>query len=338
MAEPVAAATTKPDSKAAKEQSPILGPPEESFEEKFNKRLELPLASTAAVLIHVLIGAFLAVILLGILGKSEDKSPVAVKTMAVGGMDDFGDGSAGSGGKEDPLIESLNKDPATAAVESLSDPSKLPQIDDVQKTIKLLDPTGNMPVSSANAAAYASLDKSIRDKLMGAQRGAGNEAGKGTDGSKGTGPGGTGSNSTLGRNMRWTLRFKVNSGRDYLDQLKAMNAQLLFPIPGTEKCILIKDLNNSAGQKTVDPGEFGALLKFVDSRSDAVNGVVGALGLEIHPRSFCAVFSKEQEARLAKMETSYRNRRAEDIEETIFKVTIRGGEAEIVVDEQKVKR
>jgi hypothetical protein len=50
------------------------------------------------------------------------------------------------------------------------------------------------------------------------------------------------------------------------------------------------------------------------------------------------VFSKEQEERLAKMETSYRNRRAEDIEETIFRVTVVGGEPDIRVDEQKVKR
>ncbi|MCE9567618.1 MAG: hypothetical protein K8U57_36925 [Planctomycetes bacterium] len=317
----------------------IKGPPDESFEEKYNSHYEFPLSIVGSLLMHVMIAAVLAYLILVLMGKGEDKSPVAVKTMAVGGMDDLGDGSAGSGGKEDPLIEKMNIDPATAAEQSLADPSKLPEIkEDIKQTIKLIDPTGNMPVSASNAAAYAGLDKAIRDKLLGAQRGAGNEAGKGTDGTKGTGPGGTGSNSTLGRNMRWTLRFKVNSGRDYLDQLKAMDAQLLIPIPGTDKCIHIKDLNDPSSQKTVDPAQFGDLLKFVDSRADAVNGVIGALGLPSGPRSFCAVFTKDREAKLAKMETSYRNRRAEDIEETIFKVTIRGGEPEIVVDEQKVKR
>jgi len=117
-----------------------------------------------------------------------------------------------------------------------------------------------------------------------------------------------------------------------------MKAKILVPIPGTDKCILIADLNNPSDQKTVDPAQFSDLLKFVDSRAEAVNGVVGSLGLTIQPRSFCAVFTKEEEARLAKMETSYRNRRAEDIEETIFKVTVSGGEPIVIVDEQKVKR
>jgi len=337
MAEP-ASPSPKADPKPAKDRR-VEGPPSESFEEKYNKRLEFPLSVVGSLLMHVLIAAGLAYLILVLMGKGEDKSPVGVKTMAVGGMDDMGDGSAGSGGIDDPLIEKLNADPATAAVESLADPSKLPQIqEDIQKTIKLIDPTGNLPVSSANAAAYAGLDKAIRDKLLGAQRGAGNEKGKGFDGSKGAGPGGTGSNSTLGRNMRWTLRFKVTSGRDYLDQLKAMKAELLIPIPGTDKCIHIKDLDNPTDQKTVDPALFGDQLKFVDSRTEAVNSVLGALGLDIRSRTFCAVFSKEEEARLSKMETSYRNRRAEDIEETVFKVTVRGGAAEVIVDEQKVKR
>lgn len=329
-------ASTKPDPKA--KPARIEGPPEESFEEKYNKRLEAPLSLVGSILIHVLIGVVIGYCVLVLLAKPEDKSGVPVRSMAVGGLNDDGDGSAGSGGKEDPLIESLNRDPATAAVESLADPSKLPQIEDVQKTIKTIDPTGNIPVSSSNMAAYAGLDKAIRDKLLGANRGSGNEAGKGSDGSKGTGPGGSGSNSTLGRNMRWTLRFKVSSGRDYLDQLKAMRAKLLIPIPGGDKCYLIENLDNPGTPRVVDPADFGSLLRFVDSRPEAVNSVIGALGLDVKTRSFCAIFTKEQEAELAKMETNYRNRRAEDIEETIFKVTIRGGVPEVYVDEQKVKR
>jgi hypothetical protein len=322
---------------ASSKPARVEGPPEESFEEKYNKRLEAPLSLVSSVLIHVLIGVVIGYCVLVLMAKPEDKSVVPVKMMEVVGLGGD-DGSAGSGGMADPLIEKLNVDPATAAVESLADPSKLPQIEDVQKTIKTIDPTGNIPVSSSNAAAYAGLDKAIRDKLLGANRGSGSEAGKGTDGSKGTGPGGTGSNSTLGRNMRWTLRFKVSSGRDYLDQLKAMKAKLLIPIPGGDKCLLIENLDNPGTPRTVDAGDYASLLRFVDSRPEAVNSVIGALGLDVRTRSFCAIFTKEQEAELAKMETSYRNRRAEDIEETIFKVTIRGGVPEVYVDEQKVKR
>lgn len=337
MPEPVEATATATKLKP-KPNGPPLVPPEESFDEKFNSRLEFPLSAAGSVLAHVLIAAVLAYLVLVLMGKKEDKSGVAVKNMAVAGMDDFGDGSAGSGGKEDPLIEKMNVDPATAATESLADPNKLPQIEDVKQTIKQLKDIGDIPVSASNAAAYAGLEKVIRDKLLGANKGAGNEKGKGFDGSKGTGPGGTGANSTLGRGLRWTLRFKVTSGRDYLDQLRAMKAKILVPVPGTDKCILIEDLNNPTVQRTVDPAQFASLLQFVDSRPEAVNGVLGALGLNVNSRVFCALFSKEQEDRLAKMETSYRNRRAEDIEETIFRVTVVGGEPDIRVDEQKVKR
>ena len=43
-------------------------------------------------------------------------------------------------------------------------------------------------------------------------------------------------------------------------------------------------------------------------------------------------------AELSRKEQNYRNRRAEDIEETVFRVVVRGGNYEIVVDDQTAKR
>lgn len=319
---------------------PIEGPPEEEFWEKYNRRLEFPLATVAAVFIHVLVAATLVYVLVGLM-KSEDRSGVAVKTMGVDGMDEFGDGSAGSGGVEDPLAIA-DGDAVKRAVDSLPDPSKLPEIkENLKQTLKLIDPTGNLPISDANAAAFASLDEKVRNKLLGAKQGSGPGDGKGFDNTKGSGPGGTGANSTLGRNMRWTLRFKVNSGRDYVEQLKAMSATILVPVPNTEQCLVIKDLNNPKDRQSIDLnnlGKYGGLLQFHDSRRDAVNSVSQTLGLDFTPKSFIAVFSKEFEGDLARLETGFRNRRAEDIEETVFRVIIRGGQFEVVVDEQRVKR
>jgi hypothetical protein len=256
----------------------------------------------------------------------------------VGGLDEYGEGSAGSGGFEDPIVEKINADPTTDALRMIGDPSKLPEIQ--EKTARLIDPSGNLPVTAANAVAYEGLDKALRDKLIGAQRGTGNVAGKGRDGQPGVGPGGSGANSTLGRNMRWTLRFKVSSGRDYLKQLETMRATLLIPVPGTEQCLLIENLSNPDNRRVVGTAQLGAyagLLKFADSRRDAVGGVAGALGLDFTPKTFFAVFSKDFEDDLAGKETRYANRRAEDIEETIFKVTVRGGEYTLVVEEQKLR-
>jgi hypothetical protein len=315
-------------------------PPEEEFWDKYNRRLEFPLSTVATVLIHVLVASLL-VFILWRMEKKDDNRDVNMQIMDVSGID-MGLGSEGSGGVADPLIEKMNIDPATAAIESLADPSILPEIrEKVQQSIKLIDPTGNLPVTNSNAIAIAGLNEAVRNKLLGAQTGIGKQPGKGTSGQAGAGPGGSGADSTLGRNMRWTLRFKVSSGRNYLDQLQGLGAKILVPIPGTEKCLLIKDLNNLSDQQvlTADQlGQYGNLIKFWDSRRDAVGGVAGALGLDFRPTSFCAVFSKDFENDLDRKEKQYRSRRPEDIEETIFRVTLAGGGYEVVVDEQTVRR
>jgi hypothetical protein len=330
-----------PDAPAAPETDarPLL-PPEDSFDEKYNSRLEFPLATVGAVLIHVLIAAVL-VYILAYLMTGEDRRSVDVRPMLVTGLDDFGDGSAGSGGVADPIAVA-NGDPVKAAVDSLPDPTKLPEIrEKMQQTIRTIDPSGNLPISDANAAAYASLDEAVRNKLIGARQGAGNQPGSGSDGSKGSGPGGTGANSTLGRNMRWTLRFRVTSGRDYLDQLQAMKATILVPVPGKNQVWLIENLDNPDARRLVSSdqlGRYAGLMQFHDVRRDVVNSVAETLRLDFVPTSFCAVFSKDQEERLARMETAYRNRRPEDIEVTVFRVTVRDNKPEVVVEDQRAKR
>ncbi|HVK13565.1 MAG TPA: hypothetical protein VM597_32765 [Gemmataceae bacterium] len=327
---------SKPDPRNPEPADRHQGPPEEEFWDKYNKRLEFPLSTVATILLHVLVGTIIVLILLRMESK-EDHSSVDVKFMSISGMDDYGAGSPGSGGREEPIVERMNQDPATAAEQSLADPSKLPEIK--EKTIKLIDPTGNLPITSANAVAYEGLDKAIRDKLLGANRGTGNTPGKGIDGS-GTGPGGTGADSTLGRNLRWTLRFRIQDGRDYLRQLDAMGAKILVPRPGTEQCVVVDQPANPASKRVVGQDQLGPyadVVKFADSRPAVVRDVAIALQLEFTPKTFFAVFSKELELDLARMERNHANRRAEQIEETIFVVTVSGGTYSIKVAEQKLR-
>src|SRR5579872_6906002 len=143
---------------AIEEEEPIEGPPDEDFDEKYNKHLEFPISIVAAILLHVFGGAFVVFVLLGLLSGGDDKSCVPMKLVAVNGMDDNGEGSAGSGGVEDPFIKA-DGDPDRALMDSLPD-IKLPEVkQDMQKTIKYLDPTGNLPISDANAAAYNNLNE-----------------------------------------------------------------------------------------------------------------------------------------------------------------------------------
>jgi hypothetical protein len=55
-------------------------------------------------------------------------------------------------------------------------------------------------------------------------------------------------------------------------------------------------------------------------------------------QSFWAFFPRGLEDELSRKELAYRNRRSEDIEETIFSVLIRGGSYEVVVVAQTPKR
>jgi hypothetical protein len=346
---PQAASNTEANPKATpalgQEPDPVAGPPEEEFWDKYNRRMEFPLATVATILLHVLVGAILVYVLVGLMESDEDRSNPPLQLTAVGGLGDTGDGSAGSGGQEDPdLIRDV--DPFKAAERVLPTMKELNDAKaDVKQTV-LNDPNGNLPVAAPNAAAYSQLDKSIRDKLLGvgAQKGEGNQPGQGFDGTPGKGPGGTGADSTRARGLRWVLRFRVTGGRDYLDQLKAMRAEILVPLPPDDKkCVLVPDIDNPGSQRVATDADLRRLagkIQFSDTRAAQVRDVVNTLGIQTagQPKTFWAFFPKDLEEELARKETGYRNRRAEDIEETVFSVTIRGGSYEIVVVDQVAKR
>ena len=315
--------------------------PEEEFWEKYNRRLEFPLATVAAVILHISIAALLIFILVRLMAW-KDTSPVPVQLVQVFGLDEGGGlGSAGSGGVEDPLVRA-DAEPYQAMINSLPNPNQLPEIrEEIRQTIRYFDEQGRLPISDSNAAAYASLEESIRKKLLGARQGSGSGAGSGYDGNSGKGPSGSGADSTLGRNLRWVLRFTVSSGRDYLEQLRAMQARVLVPIPNTDKCLFFPDLGDLSRRRIATDDDLRLLanqIKFCDTRRDAVLQVANTLDLDFQPTTFWAFFPKELEEELARLERNYRNRRSEDIEETIFRVTVRGGRPEVVVAEQRLKR
>lgn len=339
----MAAPNLKDASEADQAPFAVEAPPEEEFWERYNRRLEFPLAAVAAVLLHVIVFVVLVFGLLSLLSGDSSPNP-KLELVAVGGLDDSGEGSAGSGGNPDPdLIKDVS--PERTAKDILPTPQAIADAKENIKKIVLEDPSGQMPVAAPNAAAYSQLDESLRKKLLGvgSQKGSGPGAGKGDSGEQGNGPGGTGADSTRARGLRWVLRFRVASGKDYLDQLKAMGAEILIPLPPDGKqCALFSDIANP--QKRIandaDLKRLAGKIQFSDARKDQVRDVAAVLGLETTPppKTFWAFFPKSLEEELARKETAYRNRRSEDIEETIFRVVVRGGNFELVVDEQRVKK
>ena len=338
-------AQSEPTPAAAEDPTQIFeGPPEEEFWDRYNKRLEFPLSTVTAILLHVLVAAFLILFFKGIFGGNTDKSGVPVSLVPdMGGLDDEGTGSAGSGGVQDPLKEAKSTS-LEEQLKVLPDPSQLPVIKDSIKDTLKYDNEGNIPVSDFNAPAYAAVDKTLADKLLGigAKKGSGPGVGSGDDGTKGTGPGGTGANSTRARSLRWVLRFRTSSGDDYIAQLSAMGAVVLVPMPPDFKQgLYFTDLKNPGNRKMSTDDDLRKLagqIKFSDTRPDSVRGVCDVLGVNEKAKSFWAFFPRGLEDDLSRKEIGYRNRRPEQIEETIFRVIVRGGSYELVVDDQTAKK
>jgi hypothetical protein len=320
------------------DDGPVEGPPQEEFWEAYNRRLEFPLSAVGTVLLHVLLAA-LFVYALTRLMNDDDRSGPPLKLMQVGGLDDAGDGSPGSGGRDTEVERDVN---AAGLKETFATPEALKQAQENIKKLALDDPSKDLAVSPTNAAAFEQLNQALKEKLLGGRQGAGNQPGKGPDGA-GSGVGGTGADSTRARGLRWVLRFSVRGGADYIGQLRAMGAEILIPLSSDKDCIIIPDLSNPQSARTATDEDFRRLagkIQFSDNRRAMVKEVTDTLSVTVpgQPKAFWAFFPKAVEDELASKEKAHRGRRPEDIEETVFRVTTRGGSFEMVVEEQTSKR
>jgi hypothetical protein len=332
-------ATDRDDAPVTLVQAGEFVPPQSTVWQKYNERLEMPISFATSILAFT--GAvFLLVAVLLIIASDDNRKPVPITLW--NGEDMFGAGSSGSGGDPEPLAKGF-----TPPTQETLDRFK-PQIpiDDLKKqmseTIKIDSPDATINVPDDQAAVYSSLDKELRDKLIGARKGQGPQQGKGFEGN-GTGPGGTGADNTLARSMRWVMKFNVRDGRDYVGQLALLRATLLVPIPPANKQMMIfEDLRNPQPGRIASDSDIDRLsrqMRFSDVSDEAVKEVSRALGINTFtPQAFFAFFPKDIEDDLAKKERDYRRKKAEDIEETKFRVTVRGNSFEIVVYDQKMKR
>ena len=326
-----------PDLEAAEPTTAVEVP----FWQKYNAHFEFPSSVVLAVLSFVMLFAVIVGVLLLALSGGRDAKPVPIRM--VQGSDDSGDGSQGSGGQETLLAKG---DPLPQAAEQLTLPNTttpLPDVKDPTPAPVIPDPTAPGKLADPNQTEFQKLVDELRNpKTTGGPVGSGLEKGTGNTGQRGPGPGGTGNDNTHKRSLRWSLRFKTENGRDYVKQLAAMKATVVMPQPPDEKdAFVYRDLNNPKQGEKLAEGEWTRLatqIQFIDTLASSVKGVAEALGVGFTPRRFLAFFPPELEAELARMETKYRNRRAEDIEETVFRVTVRGGAYTLEVESQTGKR
>jgi len=145
----------------------------------------------------------------------------------------------------------------------------------------------------------------------------------------------------INHSLRWVLRFKVENGKDYVDQLRMLDAVVGIPIPDRKQLLLVKDLAAPKKHRIATDDEINALaekVRFSERRIDAVRQVAVELGLDFTPEAFWAFLPRSVEEELLRKELSYQNRRFEEIEETIFRITIRDGKPQITVDAQVLKK
>lgn len=311
-------------------------PGDETFWQSYNRNLECPIASLLSVFAHLLVVAGLLFVILMSGWRTKDTSPVPI-ALVDNGFDDFGRGNPDEGGALTPISNGDNA-PTQSDFEQLPNLEDIPEIKErIEQDIAMDSDLADIRIPDEKVAPLAGLAKELQNKLaqVGQRKGAG--------GVGRVGPGGTGSDSTRARSLRWVVRFNIVSGREYLNQLQGMGAIVVVPIPPSNKSAYVyKDLSGrSAGELATD-GEWMHLaqrVQFCDYKRDVVQQVVKELRSPIEtPHAFWAFFPKEWEEKLARLEREYKNKRSEDIQETVFQVIKReDGKYDVAVARQSLK-
>lgn len=322
--------------------SALAEPDEKVWWNTYSPRFEMPISfSGSALVLASFLGLLVLVLFIAYNIGGKPKGPTQIAM--VDGDDESGLGTAGSGGNPDPIVTGESAPTAQDFANVLPNPDlTLPEVrEELRKQIQLDDPNAQLPISSEKAAGLMALDEEIRKALLGQKKGAGGPNAEGDQGT-GKGKGGTGADSTRARSLRWIMRFKTTSGRDYLNQLSAIGAEVIVPVPPDNKqAHLFKDLANPRPGTFVTEKDWGRLadkIQFSDYTRKSVLEVSEALNLDFTPKLFMAFFPRELEDRMSRLEKGHQNRRSEDIEETVFEVIARGGKPEIIVSSQKIKR
>lgn len=291
----------------------FVRPPDEDFWEKYSKRLEFPTSWVGAILVWVMMGLLYFAASKYLFNKSEGEVPVRI--LEVGGLDDEGEGSAGMGGTMEPIVQVDDK------------------AFDVQPEVK-----ENDPLDKPSENLQVQIQQAKAPPL---KRGIGGGKGGGTGDTPGDGPGGTGNDKTWKRGIGWTLKFKFTDARDFCKQLAAAEAVIFVPEGGidSKNGTLYADMNNPTVGRPADKGDpiFNGRLGLYEQEPAKIRKMLQYLGAP-NGRTYGVFFPKKFQDELAQKEIGHRNRRPEDIENTVFSFSVRGGEYEIIVVDQRVRK
>jgi hypothetical protein len=334
-----AAAAPEKTDKATKPANSEYAPPEEQFWQKYSPHYEFPIANVASIALHVL-AVVVIIYITTTLMKTDEKTPVPTRGMVI--QDDTPgnrQGGPGSGGVEARKEADDHERPQEVKVipeaqlkkELVSAKSWTPELND-DALQKIVQSPGYEKLKDVNEDIKKRLSQGFSGN---AKKGSG--MGSGMD-DTGGGPGGktgTGDASTSGnRSIRWTIVFNTSSGKNYLEQLNAFKAKVVIPEPPKWKTNRLFEVITEPNPGKPLADQDLPKMYFVDEKAESAAKVAEALGLDFKPPNFIAFFPKEVENELAAKETSYRNRREDQVYSTTFRVLNRDGKHVITVTDQ----
>jgi hypothetical protein len=349
--DPKSVATSNNQAKPRPKAPAGPAPFEPSFWTRYSPHYEFPLSGATSLSLHIL--AFVGLIAAGwfvAIMLEKSKLEVDTVTFAGGGGNPEGEGKAP--GDRPPLSGKENVDDAPKN-EPVKPPGPLPP-DQLKKPIVdpiplIMDDSTGRTIDQANEAAkkLSILSKEARSKLWSnlegpgkGQGGAGSGGGLGTGKDKGegafTGPGKSKFTSRQQRVLRWVMRFNTLNGNDYRRQLSGLGAILAFPQPDGGYMVY-RDLNQKPAKGEIEDIASIKRIFWVDEKKDSIRSLSEAMGVPVPDSPIVAFFPEKLEAELLRKELSYRGKKEEDIDETTFKINVRGGSFVPEVVDQRLK-
>jgi len=350
---PIAAALADKNGAKGKEAAkpkPLV-PPEDAFWERYSPNSEFPFSTLASFCIHATV---LFVLLAGVLiftGQPNDAEEI--EPVYVGD----GDGPAGGGGN--PLgvgLENPGNLSAPDVKQDLLNPEKKLDPDLLKKPDELNvtkpgavaledDPDADKVIEKAKQKLpSAVIGPQIKDALAGLAgfgrggSGRGGGEGDGVGMGKGSGHGG---NKRGRRVQRWAMIFNANSGADYIRQLHAMGAYLGLP-DKSGRIMVVRNLSERPAKPQMEDIVKIGRIWWTDDRQESAISVAQVLQIDWVPAFMMAFFPVELEKKLVEKELEYGKKfgrtKEEDMEETIFRITFRGGAPQISVESQTGKK
>ena len=285
----------------------FVRPPDEDFWEKYSRRLEFPTSWVGALLIWAIAFALFYAYSKYLSVGAGGEVPVRILDVDTGdGVTDGG--TAGPGG--DPVLVA----------------------DDRAFEVKpVVEPLPTLPQGTEAFPPPAAAKK---------QDGQGAKAGPGTGAASGQGQGATAGDGGGRPGLGWTIRFKFEDAREFCQQLAAAKAVVYVPEgKDGKKGTLYTDLTNPQVGRPAEKSDpiFNGRLGMYEQDAKKVAQMLKFLGAP-EATTYGVFFPKEFYDELATKELAYRNRRKEDIGNTVFAFRMRDGKYEVVVIDQTVKK